>query len=166
MTRPKSAWTPSPNYTPKDPGRMVSCVIIHATATSGKDSPLEWLCDPKSKVSAHYIIDTLGAIYHLVHEQNVAWHAGESSFNGTSGVNEFSVGIELVNANDGIMPYTDPQLASCAELTADICKDNHISFGAVVGHADIAPGRKTDPGPLFPWDHFRSLVGEKLTEGL
>src|SRR5258708_23563952 len=112
--RPKSIWTPSPNFSPRDPGRIISCVVIHATATQGKDSPLEWLCDPQSKVSTHYIIDTLGGIWHLVHEQNIAWHAGESEWDGKSGFNQFSVGIELVNANDGIMPYSDAQLESWA----------------------------------------------------
>lgn len=160
MTRPKSIWQPSPNFTPKDPGRVVSCVILHATATSGKDSPLEWLCDPQSMVSIHYLIDTLGAIYHLVHEQNIAWHAGQSSFNGLNNVNEFSVGIELVNANDGIMPYPIPQLSSCAELVADICKDYNIAIASVVGHADIAPGRKTDP-MNFPWDDFKLMLADR-----
>ena len=155
--RPKSIMQLSPNFTPKDPGRPVTCVIIHATAAAEKYGSIEWLCNPDSKVSAHYLIDPLGAIYHLVHEQNEAWHAGESEWQGKQFVNGFSVGIELVNPNDGKTPYPDPQLASCADLVAAICKDNSISTRDVVGHKDIAPGRKTDPAG-FDFDAFRSML--------
>lgn len=158
--RPKFIDQFSPNFTPCDPGRIISCIIIHATA-SGKESALEWLCDPKSKVSAHYLIDTFGGIYHLVHEQNEAWHAGESEFNGMTGVNRFSIGIELVNLNDGIEVYPDMQLSACADLVASICRDYGINSQAVVGHADIAPGRKTDPGNAFPWYGFRKMLNER-----
>ena len=157
MTRPASIEHWSPNFTPRDPGRAVRCVIIHATATMQKESPLSYLCDPSSKVSAHYLIDQLGAIYHLVHEQNIAWHAGVSEFDGQSNVNNFSVGIELVNPNDGKAEYPKEQLISCADLVADICKDNTLPARSVIGHADIAPGRKTDPAG-FPWDDFRAML--------
>lgn len=159
-TRPKSVWRPSPNYTPQDPGRIISCVIIHSTATKDKESPLNWLCNPESKVSAHYLIDQLGGIWHLVHEQNIAWHAGESAFNGMSNVNRFSVGIELVNINDGHSAYPDSQLAACSDLVSVICKDYGLKPEAVVGHADIAPGRKTDPAG-FPWLEFREMLNKK-----
>lgn len=160
--RPKSIWKPSPNFTPKDPGRAISCVVIHATATEDKESPLNWLCDPKSQVSAHYLIDRLGAIYHLVHEQNIAWHAGQSSFHGINGVNDFSVGIELVNDNKD-QNYPAEQLQACSNLVADICREYKISEFSVVGHADIAPGRKTDPYK-FPWFEFREILANKIKE--
>lgn len=160
MDRPKSIENWSPNFTPCDPGREIKCVIIHATATDGKDSPLAWLCNPESKVSAHYLIDQLGAIYHLVHEQNVAWHAGISEWDSQANVNHFSVGIELVNPNDGKTEYPLTQLDSCAELVADICQDHGITSKNVVGHADIAPGRKNDPLG-FPWDSFRAILISK-----
>lgn len=157
-SRPQSTWARSPNYKPGRPG-PVSCVILHATATSGLDSPLEWLTSPESKVSAHYLIGQTGAIYHLVHESDTAWHAGESSWRGQSGVNDFSVGIELVNSNDGHMEYPEDQLAACAYLVKALCLDYKIKPQDVVGHLDIAPGRKTDP-MAFPWDDFRlRLVG-------
>lgn len=154
--RPPTIWNPSPNFTFIN-GRKITCVVLHATATSGLDSPLDWLCNPQSKVSAHYLIDLDGTIYHLVHESNIAWHAGESLWQGRPDVNIFSVGIELVNANDGIMPYPKDQLAYCAALVKNICSDNNIKPGDVVGHCDIAPGRKTDPAN-FPWTSFRALL--------
>lgn len=96
-------------------------------------------------------------IYQLVREPDIAYHAGESIWKGVPHVNYFSIGIELVNANDGIMEYPAEQLATCAELVADICKDRDIKLENVMGHKDIAPGRKTDPAE-FPWDNFRSLL--------
>ena len=157
MIRPESNWYPSPNFTPQDPGRTITCVIVHATAASKAQGSLEWMCDPKSKVSAHYLIDTDGTLWHLVHEQNLAWHAGESMFNGLSNVNHFSIGIELVNPNDGKTTYPEPQLSKLAELVTAICQEHKILTKAVVGHADIAPGRKNDP-LCFPWDVFRAML--------
>jgi len=89
-----------------------------------------------------------------VDEKNIAWHAGESEWKGQKGVNTFSIGIELVNANDGKMPYPQEQIDACAALVVPICKDNSISIADVVGHCDIAPGRKTDPAG-FPWEDFK-----------
>lgn len=160
--RPKSTWCGSPNFR-KGNGRKITCVVIHATATSGLVSPKEWLCNPASKVSAHYLIGRDGQILQLVHEADIAWHAGQSTWKGKNGVNAFSVGIELVNANDGIMPYPDEQLDSAAALVAGICQEYAIVIEDVVGHLDIAPGRKTDPA-AFPWEDFRRRVkvaGEK-----
>ncbi len=157
--RPVSEWCPSPNFLSAK-SRKITCVIIHATATSGIESPKAWLCNPDSKVSAHYLVDRDGKIYHLVRESNIAWHAGESEWRGVHGVNHISVGIELVNSNDGRMPYTEEQLAACASLVRPICKDYEIGIEDVVGHLDIAPGRKTDPA-AFPWDEFRTLLAAK-----
>lgn len=154
--RPATQWCPSPNFRHAE-GRKVTCVIIHATATSGLDSPKEWLCDQASRVSAHYLIGLDGKILHLVHESNIAWHAGESEWCGKDDVNAFSVGIELVNSNDGKMPYPEAQLSACASLVKDICADYSIKMEDVIGHMDIAPGRKTDPAD-FPWEDFRSRL--------
>lgn len=154
--RPPIVHTPSPNFR-RTPGRQVSCVIIHATATAGLSSPLNWLRAAESKVSAHYLIDVTGLVYQLVHEEDVAWHAGQSLWMGRANVNDFSIGIELVNANDGIMPYPEPQLAACAQLVKAICSEKFIAKENVVGHADIAPGRKNDP-LAFPWADFRQRL--------
>lgn len=154
--RPDSAWTPSPNFH-KGRSKPISCVVIHATATAAVGSPKEWLCDPASKVSAHYLIDRDGSIYHLVHESDIAWHAGQSEWNHEHNVNDFSVGIELVNSNDGVSEYPEPQLASCASLVKAMMLDYNITVNNIVGHRDIAPGRKTDPA-AFPWGTFGKMI--------
>lgn len=147
---------PSPNFKAMSK-RSITCVIIHATATSGIDSPRAWLCSKESKVSAHYLIGKDGLTLQLVDEKNVAWHAGDSVWRLQKFVNNFSVGIELVNSNDGKDPYPQPQLDACAKLVAAICVDYGIAVQDVIGHMDIAPGRKTDPA-AFPWDDFRMTL--------
>jgi len=144
MEKPQSIWHPSPNF---NDGRSkpVSCIVLHATATPGLASPLAWLCNMASKVSAHYLIDLDGTIYHLVLDENTAWHAGVSEWKGDPNVNHFSVGIELVNANDGKMPYPDAQVVACAGLVAYLMDEFDVKAEDVVRHADIAPGRKNDP---------------------
>lgn len=159
--RPAAIPYPSPNFK-SAPGRQVTCVIIHATA-GGLAGSLAEMCDPKpaapdKRVSAHYCIDRDGTVYKLVHEDDIAWHAGQSFWQGRSGVNAFSIGIELVNMNDGIDPYPEPQLAAAAQLTRAICAERGIPASEVVGHQDIAPGRKHDPGPQFPWAAFRARL--------
>lgn len=144
---------PSPNYT-KGKNRQITCVVLHATATTALASPKAWLCNPDSKVSAHYLIDLDGTIYGLVDEKDIAWHAGVSEWNGQSNMNSVSVGIELVNANDAKQAYSQSQIDACADLVTSICKDYLIAPQNVVGHKDIAPGRKTDPAG-FPFDEFR-----------
>lgn len=156
MARPTFKKVSSPNFAEaKD--RKITCVIIHATATGGLQSPLEWLCLPSSKVSAHYLIDKDGTIYQLVDEKNIAYHAGESFWQGKAHVNQFSIGIELVNPNDGFYPYPEEQLQACAALVIAICRDYRIEAKDVVGHCDIALGRKTDPAG-FPWEDFRARL--------
>ena len=151
----------SPNYRAGNK-RKITCVILHATATSGIVSPLEWLTSPQSKVSAHYLIGKDGKIYQLVDDEDIAWHAGISYWRGKENVNTFSVGIELVNANDGKDSYPQAQIDACLGLCVAICKDYGIRAADVIGHKDIAPGRKTDPAG-FPWDEFR---GRLFDEGV
>ena len=157
MVKPKYTWLPSPNFTPKNPGRSISCIVLHATATSGKNSALEWLCNPQSKVSAHYLIDRLGMIYQLVIDQNIAWHAGQSEWKGKPNVNTFSIGIELVNSNDGIMLYPEEQIKACVGLCHSAIEEYKINLNDIVGHCDIAPIRKNDP-LNFPWHEFRTML--------
>ena len=155
--RPELTFVPSPNFKPGVKNRRVSCVVIHATATSGLKSPLEWLTSEASKVSAHYLIDKDGHIYQLVLERNVAWHAGESYWNGQAHVNNFSIGIELVNPNDGYCEYPAAQVEACLSLCVPICLEYRIPAVDVVGHLDIALGRKTDPAG-FDFEDFRSRL--------
>jgi N-acetylmuramoyl-L-alanine amidase len=154
--RDKTTWMPSPNFR-KGRSKKISAVVLHATATPGLDSPLNWLRNPDAKVSAHYLIGRDGATFCLVDEADVAWHAGESEWNGQANVNGFSVGIELVNDNTGKQLYPEAQLAACAELVAAICKDHQLATWDVCRHLDIAPGRKTDPAG-FPFDAFKERL--------
>src|SRR5882672_5165456 len=153
-SRIKIIWEPSPNFKIGNKNRDVTCIVLHATATTGIDSPLEWLTSSLSKVSAHYLIGKDGKKYQLVKEKDIAYHAGNSEWRGKKWVNNFSIGIELVNANDGIDPWPTDQIESCAILCLELCNDYSIALVDVVGHRDIAPGRKTDPAG-FNFDEFR-----------
>lgn len=155
--RPICDWVPSPNFTPGSWDRKISAIIIHATATSGLQSPLDWLCNPKSKASCHYMIDLDGRIARLVCEKDISWHAGISAWRDRKNVNMFSVGLELVNLNDGKMEYPKEQIEALVSICVPMCVDYGIGIGDIVGHADVAPGRKNDPLG-FPWDEFRSMV--------
>lgn len=151
--RPGTTWFPSPNFNIVQK-REISAVVIHATATAAIGSPKEWLSNPASKASAHYLIDRNGDTFQLVGDHNVAWHAGKSEWGGRKWVNNFSIGIELVNANDGKMDYPSEQIDACFTLTRDLCREYKVHLKNVVRHLDIAPGRKTDPAG-FPWDDFK-----------
>ncbi len=158
--KPETIWWPSPNFRETN-GRKVSCIVIHATA-GGLTGSLEELCDPKpthpkDRVSAHYVIDTNGDIYHLVLDQHIAWHAGISEWKGKDSVNVFSVGIELVNPDDGQTPYPKEQVYICAKLCKYLKTEFGIEDDDIVGHADVAPGRKPDPRG-FDWDAFREAL--------
>ena len=152
----QAIWHPSPNYRSVSE-RPITCIVLHATATPGLQSPLDWLCNPESKVSAHYLIGTDGVLYHLVMDRDIAWHAGESEWKGQKFVNNFSVGIEMVNANDGKMIYSESQVAKCAALVQALKYEFGIKAEDVVRHADIAPGRKNDPLG-FDMDAFRARL--------
>lgn len=157
MPRENCEFIQSPNFfTPKNK-RKISVLVIHSTATSGIDSPRDWLTNKDSKVSAHYLIGRTGMILQLVEDKSVAYHAGESEWKGAKGINAISIGIELVNANDGIMDYPEDQIAALCSIAVPICKEFKIKLDDVVGHKDIAPGRKTDPAG-FPWDDFRGRL--------
>ncbi|MFA5936697.1 MAG: N-acetylmuramoyl-L-alanine amidase [Candidatus Paceibacterota bacterium] len=141
--------------------RPISVIVIHATATPSLASPLAWLCDPKSRVSAHYLIDVTGDIYQLVDDMDIAWHAGTSMWNGIHGVNSISIGIELVNANDGKMPYSQAQVAAVTELVKSLSYQHGVKPEDVVAHYDVAPGRKNDPVGF----DFETLRSELMPPG-
>jgi len=129
-------------------------IIIHYTAADTASSAIGWMASSESKVSAHLHIDREGEIVQLVDFNKVAWHAGASFWKGINGLNSYSVGIELQNT--GKQEYTEKQLESCK----DVCKllVSNYGFEEILGHSDIAPGRKTDPGKQFPMDWLRSEV--------
>jgi len=113
------------------------------------------------RVSAHALIRRDGEIVQYVPFGERAWHAGVSSWRGRSGCNDFSVGVELEGSDD--TPYTDAQYAALAALAAALVATyGTLSAEAIVGHSDVAPGRKTDPGPAFDWPRFRALLNERV----
>lgn len=141
----------------------INMIVIHATAGSSMENAVSWMQNPKSGVSAHYCIGKDGKIVKLVDESKKAWHAGKSSFkyhgNTEENLNENSIGIELVNLNDGKDEYPDVQLKALASLVHNIMLFyDDITLDRIVGHSSIAPNRKTDPGILFPWVYFGSLL--------
>lgn len=165
-------------------------LIIHYTAGTTLDSAVNWFLKPEAQASAHLVIDRDGKIVQMVAFNRKAWHAGKSSWGNLDGMNQYSIGIELVNAgklrkrSDGkwvnwannVIPdndvtiathkaetvaagwheYTEAQINSTIKVASLLNTTYH--FTDVLGHEDISPGRKSDPGPLFPLNSFRSIV--------
>jgi len=143
----------SPNFDDRPVDVPVDMLVLHYTGMPSAVDAMERLCDPAAKVSAHYIIDTDGAVTALVDEEKRAWHAGVSSWRGQTDVNARSIGIELVNPGHefGYMPFPEQQITALIELAKDVLARHAIEPRNVVGHADVAPRRKCDPGELFDW---------------
>ena len=142
---------PSPNFDERQ--LPVSMIVLHYTGMPDAEGALNRLRSPDAKVSAHYLVDEQGEVFQLVDEEKRAWHSGRSYWRGITDVNSASVGIEIVNPGHefGYRPFPDEQIASLIPLISDI-KDRHgIGRGNIVGHSDVAPARKEDPGELFPW---------------
>ena len=143
--------TPSPNFNERQ--LPVSMIVLHYTGMQSAAAALARLTDPAAEGSAHYLIDEDGTVHRLVAEDKRAWHAGQSHWRGITDVNSASIGIELVNPGHefGYRDFALAQIEALIPLLADI-KDRHgITRGNIVGHSDIAPTRKQDPGELFPW---------------
>ncbi|HEX3664011.1 MAG TPA: N-acetylmuramoyl-L-alanine amidase [Rhizomicrobium sp.] len=153
-----SGWIerPSPNYDPRRDGCPIDILVLHYTGMRTAEDALERLCDPEAKVSAHYTIDRDGTVYRHVDESLRARHAGVSCWAGERDVNSRSIGIELVNPGHefGYMPFPDAQIEALTGLAHGILARHPISPERVVGHSDVAPARKTDPGELFPWSRL------------
>lgn len=146
---------PSPNHDSRN-GAPVDILVLHYTGMQTAEEALARLCDPEAKVSAHYTIDRDGTIYAHVPESERAWHAGVSYWAGERNVNARSIGIEIVNPGHefGYIPFADPQIDALIDLAHGILKRNPITPARVVGHSDVAPARKEDPGELFPWQRL------------
>lgn len=149
--------TPSPNF--DDRKRPVSMLVLHYTGMPDAASALEWMTNPISKVSAHYCVTEEGQVIRMVDEDKRAWHAGASYWRGITDVNSASIGIELVNPGHewGYRPFPEEQISALIPLVGDIVKRHGITRGNIVGHSDIAPARKQDPGELFPWHRLARL---------
>ena len=149
--------TPSPNYDERS--LPVSILVLHYTGMRDGAEAIEWLRNPASKVSAHYVVAEDGQIVRMVQEDKRAWHAGTSWWRGVTDINSASIGIEIVNPGHefGYRPFPEEQMASLVPLVDDIVRRYRITRGNIVGHSDIAPARKRDPGELFPWSRLAKL---------
>ena len=131
----------------------IKLIVIHYTGMQSKIESIKRLLNPKFKVSCHYLIDRNGQILKMVDNNKVAWHAGKSKWKNYNNLNKFSIGIELVNKGHefGYEKFTIPQVNNLIKLCQNLKKKYKIKDSNIVGHSDIAPLRKQDPGEKFPW---------------
>ena len=144
---------PSPNHNARPEGQAVDILLLHYTGMPSAEAALDRLCDPEAEVSAHYCIDEDGTLYRLVPEERRAWHAGRALWDGAEDINGRSIGIELVNPGHefGYRPFPEAQMARLKDLALEILARHPIPPARVLGHSDVAPLRKEDPGELFDW---------------
>lgn len=151
--------SPSPNFNERR--TKPDMLVLHYTGMVDGPSALARMCDASAEVSAHYMVDLDGSVHQMVAENMRAWHAGRGSWAGDSDLNSHSIGIEIVNGghnvplpNGRLPPYTRAQIDVVIALCADIIRRHAIPQNRVVGHSDIAPERKEDPGEHFPWEEL------------
>ena len=153
---------PSPNHGERKEGRRPTMLILHYTGMPDEGEALQWLCNPVSQVSAHYFVFEDGRVVQMVPEARRAWHAGVSFWDGETDINSSSIGIEIANPGHpgGLPPFNDAQIESVIALSKDIVTRWRMPLQHVLAHSDVAPGRKQDPGELFPWERLhRAGVG-------
>ena len=142
---------PSPNFNARrGPPDMI---VLHYTGMPTGEAALQRMCDPEAQVSAHYMVEEDGRVFRLVAEERRAWHAGKSWWKGETDVNSASIGIEIVNPGHefGYREFPEAQIDAVIGLLDDIRTRWSIPNDRIVGHSDVAPERKEDPGELFPW---------------
>ncbi len=157
---------PSPNFDSRD-GTPVSLLVLHYTGMENGSAAIERLCDPAAKVSSHYVVEEDGRIFKLVEERDRAWHAGVSAWRGLANLNAHSVGIEIINPGHefGYRAFPAVQMESVLKLSQSVIARHGIAARNVVGHSDIAPTRKIDPGELFDWEALAAGgVGEPIPQ--
>jgi len=143
----------SPNHDARPAGKAIDMLLLHYTGMRDGAAALERLTDPSAKVSSHYLIEEDGRIFRLVDESRRAWHAGIGYWAGERDINGVSIGIELVNPGHefGYRAFPQPQMAALIELGHEILARHPIPPARVLGHSDVAPDRKIDPGEMFDW---------------
>ena len=161
----------SPYCDERPPGTAISLLVIHNISLPPGEYGGPWIddlfmgrLDPTAhpyfeeiaalKVSAHYLIRRDGSLIQYVPCELRAWHAGASSWKGKERCNDFSIGVELEGSDD--VPFAEPQYETLAKLTRELFERYGVLD--IAGHSDIAPGRKTDPGPWFDWERFRAQI--------
>ncbi|MCE7030052.1 N-acetylmuramoyl-L-alanine amidase [Jiella avicenniae] len=144
---------PSPNFNARRCLARPSVLLLHYTGMGSGEGAVRWLENPASEVSCHYVVHEDGRIVQMVRECDRAWHAGQGSWQGVSDVNSLSLGIEIVNPGHagGSPDYPDRQIEAVIRLCTDILGRHPIAPARVLGHSDVAPARKQDPGEKFPW---------------
>lgn len=153
---PGATVRPSPNFGERRQVDNPDMIVLHYTGMQTGQSAEDWLCDPVSEVSSHYLVHEDGTVMQMVREAERAWHAGRSVWRGRTDINSASIGIEIVNPGHvgGSPPYGEGQIEALVALCADIVGRRRIPVGNVVAHSDIAPDRKADPGERFPWERL------------
>jgi N-acetylmuramoyl-L-alanine amidase len=144
----RAIYVPSPNHNERRP----NYVILHDTTSNNAERALKTLTDPARELSAHYLISRDGTLYQLVDESRRAWHAGASYWGGNTDLNSGSIGIELDNTGDE--PYAEAQVMRLLDLLKDLRERYKIPANNILGHGDVAPRRKVDPGRYFPWERL------------
>ena len=151
-------WVETPHQSGRD-GKAVKVVVIHGDAGKSDAGTVSWIKAPESKVSYHYLVGRDGEVYQFVDEAKKAWHAGISDWPDctvSKSVNAYSIGVSF--ANDGTEAYKPVQYVAGAKLVSEILKRYGLDHKAIVGHADVSPGRKSDPWAHFDWTYFRSRL--------
>src|SRR5210317_1302088 len=152
----------SPNFSiPKRKNKMIKFIVIHYTGMKNQNASIKRLCDESKNVSAHYFIKKNGEMINLVPDLYVAWHAGKSKWLNYNSLNKNSIGIEIQNPghNNRYENFSNKQLSSLKVLLRSLIKKYKIDLKNILGHSDIAPERKKDPGEKFPW---KNLANHKL----
>lgn len=148
------------NHSPNSDSRRhapVDMLVLHYTGMQSGEDALARLTDPEAKVSAHYLVEEDGRVIALVPESQRAWHAGQSFWRGETDINARSIGVEIVNPGHefGYRPFPEAQMQAVIRLCLGVLSRHSIPPRNVVGHSDIAPTRKEDPGELFPWEKLK-----------
>jgi N-acetylmuramoyl-L-alanine amidase len=148
----------SPNFTKRARNvKDIKVIVVHYTGMQSKIASIKRLSNSKYKVSCHFVIDRKGQVMQMVQEKYAAWHAGKSKWKNFINLNRFSLGIELVNKGHefGYESFTDLQIKELIKLCLQLKKKYNIKNSNIVGHSDIAPNRKIDPGEKFPWQKLK-----------
>ncbi|WP_282009694.1 N-acetylmuramoyl-L-alanine amidase [Brevundimonas aveniformis] len=142
---------PTPNFDARH--ALPDMIILHYTGMQSGEAAIERLCDPQAKVSAHYVVEEDGRIFRLAPEERRCWHAGVSTWRGQDQLNGVSIGVEIVNPGHewGYRAFPEPQVQAVIDLVGDIRTRWTVPNDRIIGHSDVAPDRKEDPGELFPW---------------
>ncbi len=157
---------PSPNFGERAGDRLPDMILLHYTGMPSAEKALQRLCSPDSEVSCHYFITEDGRIIQCVPEALRAWHAGEASWAGETDINSCSIGIEIANPGHdyGYPDFPNRQIAAVTALCRAIMRRRYIRPERVLGHSDVAPSRKQDPGEKFPWMLlYRIGIGQWVT---